>query len=46
MVAAPEEGRNVLTKEVLDMVFELDEKIRTLEASDFCVHFCGRFLPQ
>ena len=46
IVAASEEGGNVLTKEVLDMIFELDEKIWILEASDLCVHFCGRDLPK
>ena len=33
LVAAPEEGGNVLTKEVLDIVFQLDGNIRALEVS-------------
>lgn len=33
MVAAPKEGGNILTKETLDEVFELDKTILALEAS-------------
>lgn len=33
MVAAQDAGRNVLTKEILDIVFELNESILAMEAS-------------
>ena len=34
-MTAREEGGNVLTKEVLDVVFDLDGRMRDLEASAF-----------
>ena len=36
MVEAPE-GGNVLTKEIVDIAFQLDEKVLALEASIPCV---------